>query len=229
MGNYVSALDFASEGIANPPYTTLNDRIELAESYIEEMTGHWFYPRQMTLRLDGTGTNSIHMPSPIISIDAITIWDYQVDVTDLVIYNRHLEGMLNPDDRYNPRLMFQRDPSSRQGPAVWSKGRQSIRVTGKFGFTSYDPLNVEGKTPPGIKRLAKILVVALIKTLDKSITGGGGGPSSSASIGPVVEYRTKEQTIKYANIAKAVQSGSLTGNEEADALIDRYSRPFDLR
>jgi hypothetical protein len=225
LGDYIAVSDLRNEGFPDPPSDILlEDRIALAEAYIHAQTGQFFKPQQITYTLDGSGTETLFLPLPIITLDSVKIDGDAVTIEDIAIYNRHLtQRLLNPDDRFIPKLVFKRPESGYPGiVARWLEAEQNVEIVGKFGYTDYSSTNPEGVTPPQIIYLAKLLVKHLVDLI-------GTSSDDDDVAGPVVEYRTKEQTIKYANIKQAILAGTLTGDETIDGIILSFVRPPDLR
>lgn len=176
---YCSVEEIRAEGYEEDFVT--DNRIEvlalMATRYIEKVTRRWFYPRTFDgnarFVVDGSGGKQLPLEVPIIRLDALFLENpglavselTAVDVAEVRVYNRHLTGMINPDDRNHPRLAF-----NRQGhvtelvatglypyPRYFPKGSLTVHMEGVFGYT--DPDGTEfGMTPDLIRRCCRMLV-----------------------------------------------------------------------
>lgn len=139
-------------GLSDPPYSDaiVQAWIDWAEKFIEEVTGQWFTPRTMTVKLDGRDTRTQLVSVPIISISKVEFVDFptipsgvsEVDLDAFVVYNRHVaDGLLNPDDRANPRIAFQGTKIGRRQIFIeeFPEGKQNVWLTGLFGYTEPNP------------------------------------------------------------------------------------------
>jgi hypothetical protein len=128
---------------------TLNSLIDMASNFIEWVTGWWFEARDLVIDIDGRGTDILQVPVPIISISQIQAVDpsytpgtEDIDLESVLVYNRHLtQNLTNPDDRKNPKIAFVMSSLSSHPFQIynWPHGHQNIRLTGRFGYTEYDP------------------------------------------------------------------------------------------
>lgn len=135
---YSSLQWFRDHGFSQGDFsdTIVIEAIREASLFIENFTGMWYESRTKTLRLDGNGFPLLHLQIPILEITGISIvsqvagssTDYisETIAKYIVIYNRR-----NPDDRGNPKL--------HNHNANWTKGRQNIHLTGRFGYTDANP------------------------------------------------------------------------------------------
>jgi len=121
---------------------------------IELFTNRSFEPVNLTLRLDGIGTNELCLPESIISITSVSETDLGTltEGTDFVVYNRTV-----PSDREDPKLVMLN--------GVFPKGYQNITVTGKFGYI--DPKSDSEEPPRPLIEVAKrILPIAFENILE---------------------------------------------------------------
>jgi hypothetical protein len=204
--------------------------ILLAAEYIENFTGRWFEPRSRTFKLDGRGHAALFLHHPIISIASVTIEltpgtvnPLPVDLDDLSVYNRHVrEGLTDPDDRNNPKIEFFRSNEDlrRATPGsvflVFPEGRQNVTVEGVFGFTDYDALDPQGKTPPLIAEVAKRLVIRLLPLKVRQSLQGSGA---------IWKMVTRDQRVEFGEPTRLAIQGAFTGDPEIDQILARYRRP----
>jgi len=224
-GNYVSTQDMRDEGVteAQASDSKLLALIQQWEQFVEANTGQWFYPRDMTLELDGSGSYLLQLQVPIIRVDSLYINTTEQSVTPLdsgtyIVYNRRY-----PDDRTNPRIKIK----STVGSAVESffqvgggnftslifkRGERNQQVVGTFGYTEDD-----GTAPLLIRYAVKKLVSLNLQPL------GVGGASMLA--GPVTKETADKHSISYSE--KMLPSGfSLSGDPEIDRILRQYRRPL---
>lgn len=233
-----------SSGIAGKTDAQLLRLIDRASRLVDLYTGRWFSPRPMVLRLDGHGGTDLLIGPPIISIsevrlvaqDFATATDLPVELSDLRIYNRHLGGLLDPDDRENPKISWleydrrwerRPPPDTEIGsifyPSRWPSGTQNVEVTGIFGYTDPDGSPM-GKTPDAIRRAVTLIVIRRLlnpETSDDAYDARNAWRLNS--------LRTRDQTITWANMTTSALGsrgvGYFTGDPEIDTLIAAYVRP----
>lgn len=246
---YCTVADLRAAGV---PSTGLNGKtdaeldtlITAASGLVDRFTGRFFEPRALTVRLDGSGRHGLLVGDPIISITSITlisddfVSNQTIDLADVRIYNRHLtQRLTNPDDRENPRiefLEFDRRHESLGGingdsahhlfhPHRWPEGTQNVELVGTFGYTDFSGAGPDGVTPDAIARATCLLVLRFLAPAfsdpDKR--------SDLLNAWRVTEYKTRDQTIKYADPSKLGGRGvgAFTGDPEIDTVLSLYSRP----
>jgi hypothetical protein len=224
-GNYVSIQDLRDEGITE---AMLSDSralalIQLYERYVDQVTGQWFYPRDLEIILDGNGSLLMQLGVPIIRLDELYVNSDSnaLDPSLYTVYNR-----IVPDDRRNPRVKL--NPAGHVGSDFYStlvfggstlfqRGEQNQRLVGCFGFVEAD-----GTAPPLIKYATK----KLISMHTQKLGAGGAGPSQ---VGPIVEEWTDRHRIRYSEKATSGSSSSSgysgTGDPELDMILSQYRRP----
>lgn len=228
---YCSVQDLRDEGVtvAVANDVRLQKLVKLASRYIENYTGRWFTPRTLTFKLDGRGTSVLFFHHPIISINTVTIEltpgtvnPLALDLNDLSIYNRHVrEGLLDPDDRNNPKLEFFRSNEDiiRAAPGstflVFPIGRQNVEIDGVFGYTDFDS-TPKGKTPELIREACARIAIRLLPLKVKQGLGGAG------SIWKMV---TRDQRVEFGEPSRIAIQGAFTGDPEIDQLLAKFRRP----
>lgn len=224
--------DVRNQGFTDPPYSNgrVDAAIEEIEDYILQVTGNWFDVRDLTLKLDGLGVEVLPLPHPIIEISSIKIYDEEINVADVLVYNRHLQGQLQEDDRQTPRIEFNSEYQesyygwygrSRITVRNFPQGSQNIEVVGKFGYRDYDPLNPQGKCPPLLKR-------AFFMLLPRFIEDAASQYSTAAwRAHELSKKTTRGQSCELSSaITKGKLYGGLTGDVNIDRILSLYCRPM---
>ena len=249
-GGYCTVAELRAAGV---PSTGINGKtdaellvlIARATTLVDFYTGRFFEPRSAVVRLDGTGRSGLLVGDPIISITSIKLISedftpatQDIDLADVRIYNRHLtQRLTNPDDRENPRIEFLEFDTRHEHigfpggdaahhlfhPHRWPEGTQNVELDGVFGYTDFDSGDPQGKTPDLISQATCLIVLRLL-------TPAFSEPDKRSDIlnaWRVTEYKTRDQTIKYAN-PKDLGSrgvGAFTGDPEIDSILAAYTRP----
>lgn len=230
----VTRQEVRDQGFTDPPYsdTRVDDAIAEITDYVEQVTGNWFDVRDLTLKLDGSGVEVQPVPHPIISISSVKIYGDEVSLNDLKIYNRHLQGNVDGDDRQNPRIEFNSDfvenyyswyGRSRLSGQSFPQGSQNIEIVGKFGYRDFDPLNAEGKCPPLLKRAFFMLMPRFIEN--------AASPFAMAAwrSHEVSRKSTRGQSCENSSaITMGKIFGGLTGDEYIDRILSLYTRPIGV-
>lgn len=240
-GGYALVSDFRAEGITKNDVTDIRLLKLIAEqsAFIEKVTRRFFEPRHIDLRLDGTNSGTLLLGQPIIALDLVKVGDTTLDIDpanrNLLIYNRHLAGLLDPDDRdvpcvripelveylgldvglYPQDYYYQLTDIGR-----FYKSPQNITVSGLFGYTDQDGGPI-GQTPAGIRRLALLLVQ---RNLPKLACTEDALRARFAN--RVTSARTRDQSISFAS--DGLGQGGFTGDIEIDTLFATYCRPLGI-
>lgn len=213
---WVSLSEARAEGFSSVSFS--DSRVEAAiaevEDQIARVTGNWFDARTLTLRLDGKGGDTLLLSHPIISISSVSVNGEALSVADdLAVYNRHLSGLLVPDDRHNPKIV------RRSG--TFPVGLQNVVVVGSFGYRDYDALQPTGKVPATLKR-------AVFMLLRRSLEQSGGPYAFDAWRNHnLKKIATRGQSREYGGHVEGSEViGVLTGDVEVDRLLARFVAPF---
>jgi hypothetical protein len=162
MSAYVTVDELRDEGVAaDISDAQLLRIIQRASALIDAWTHRWFYPKQLTMLLDGTGKDTLLVGPPIIYVTQVRMLyrysnvlvpteDELVDLNWLRIYNRHMQGLTWPDDRDNPKISFlaswAEDAPRRMielfPSGWWPNGVQNCEISGWFGYTDLDQVRV---------------------------------------------------------------------------------------
>jgi len=239
-GGYGLVSDFRAEGFSP---TTISDvrllKLILEQSaFIEKVTGRFFEPRYLTVKVDGTSTATLILGQPIIALDLVSIRDTLLDIDPadraLLIYNRHIAGLLDPDDRVVPRLQvpeltafygfdtgaYAYDYEVLGGPGRFVRSPQNVTVSGLFGYTDPDGSPM-GQTPAGIRRALKLLVIRNMPKLACS-----EDVLDARFANRVTSMRTMDQSITFSD--KGLGEGGFTTDLEIDTLLAAYVRPIGI-
>ncbi len=197
---YISISDVRAAGLTADPPTdaTIQASICLWQQILERATRQWFVPISITMLLDGTDSDALHLPIPIISISEVKLNndDDALDVDKYRVYN----GTRLPDDRRNPRIKLidtfneRRDIFTapiRTSRSRFRKGRQNQSVTGVFGY-----VEPNGATPEPIKRA---LLKLVLKDVQSPLVPDASNPIAPPPLttGLVKEEWTDGHKIKY--------------------------------
>ena len=223
VGDYISLQDVRDEGVTVPQASDVRAMaiINDQERFIDRVTGWWFFPRTMTLILDGIGGDTLFFDFPIISVSSMIINDGTTALdTDLyVVYNR-----VQPDDRWNPRIVMKRSNAadifvrySTGGDLAFTEGRQNQTIVGAFGFTEED-----GTAPLSIKFIALKLVMSHLKKL--MLSDG----ASTGVAGPKIMEQTDGHAVQWAQSTISRRGAHITGDPEIDGILMRYRRPAKM-
>jgi hypothetical protein len=204
--------------------------IDLWQAFIERATRQWFEERPATLDVDGTDSDTIHFPVPVISVSAVYL-NNSADALDTSYYRVYNNRTAYPDDRKNPRLKLIGPDSHRDifnqplmfGSLRFRKGRQNQRIIGTWGYTEED-----GSVPLLIQRALIKLVIEKIGPIIPGPAGPGVPPV--VPTGLLVEERTDDHSRKWqaaGGSTKARPGGLLgiTNDPEVLRIIQLYKAP----
>jgi hypothetical protein len=233
---YISVSDVRAAGVSvNPPDdATIFASICLWQQVLERCTRQWFRPIPVEFYLDGTDSDTLHLPVPIISVETLKLNndDKALDPARYRVY----AGNLLPDDRKNPRIKlvdtfgYERDiytASDRTQRSRFHKGRQNQYVKGVFGYVEPD-----GTTPAMIKRALTKLV---LRNLSLPLVGEpplGLSPPSIVT-GMVKEEWTDGHQIKYQLgggeiVPRKPGLNGLVNDPEVELIIRLYKAPTGM-
>lgn len=237
---YALLSDLREEGVRAQDVTDvrLARLLRLASRYVDRVTGRFFEPRAMTLLLDGSGGRAQLLGQPIIALNSVKMFAGMIPelaelpvITDLFrVYNRHLQGLLDPDDREQPRLEFFHEsdllgvklsPSGALGLGglVWLDGVQNLIVDGVFGYTDPDGSAV-GRTPDLIRHVTQLLVMRELPAMSDF-----AWREERQQRWRLTSERTRDQGYTLAALRA---QGVFTGDPEIDAILVSFQRPAQL-
>ncbi len=200
---YATVQDVRAEGVTDVVIDDARLTLLLEESsrLIDQVTGQFFEPRTLVLRMPGTGAPSVYPPYYPIRIDELSDWDLPLDVNVLDISGAPV--MAGSD---GPRITRRR--------GFFSRGARNVRVAGRWGYTEYDG-SPEGRTPLPVRRAAMLLALRWLVPL-------GEDEGQSRRSRRIVAERTRDQSVEYSDAR--VGERSLTDEPEVDALLWPYVR-----
>lgn len=213
---YATIQDLRDEGVTSEQASDARIRLALgtATATVERLTRQWFEPRPMTLVLDGTGRNALELRVPVAAVAEVRIDGVAVPAGDLVIYARHLDGMLSPDDR--------RAPSVGLRGGRFPRGQQNVEVDGVFGFTEALGSGFDvGATPWLIRHVTKLLAMRELEQLtspDRAAARNGHR---------VIEEQTRDQRYVLAPMQGSTFMGA-TGDPEIDGILVLFRAPIGI-
>jgi hypothetical protein len=203
---YGSLEDFRAAGFTEEqfPDGRLMSLCEQATRYIDLVTGRWFEPRDLTIRLDGNGGRALPLPHFLIEAGSVKLDG--TPVAGYVLYNR-------AEDRDYPKLYLE---------SRWPRGALNVEVSGKWGYVDM-PGDGTYATPPMILRAA-MKMISLAGTEDLGDTEATQEASMRGRIAKEVtdghSYELKDAASGTGGSSSGV---SYTGDQEIDQILDIYS------
>ena len=208
---YATVDDLRAEGVTAAQATDerLASLIEEATATIDRITGWFFEPRTLTLRMDGRGAPSLEPPVPSIELDRLAIDAVELSLApdDLVVVGAPVAPGFDA-----PRLTLTRC-------RVFPKGRGNVTGDGLWGYTEDDG-TPHGRTPLEIRRACMLLVLRSLPLL-----GDGDSSGEARSRWRLIEERTRDQSYR---LDPDSRTALFTGDPEVDAILVRYRRPSGL-
>jgi hypothetical protein len=219
--SYALLADLRAEGVTPTQCADLRAQalLDAATAFIDDYTGQWFEPRELTLDLDGTDGELLWLPAPPLRIDSVSVDDVALDLaTDVVTYGPPLH-------RDNPRLARRRTApftlhthyGARRTP-VWRRGQQNVRIVGSFGYVAQD-----GTSPPAEIRLAALRLAIRDLALLTDVAGQG-----ERRRGDLVSETTDGSSYTLAGAQANAPGGwrrsGTTGDPDIDRALLRYRR-----
>lgn len=210
MSYLVTAEDLRAEGL--PDDGRALELADLVEAFIERDSGFSFRKQTLTFTLDGTGTNTLTLPQPILSLTSVTL-----DGTALVEGTDYYARKSRPpgsDDRRWPRLILYDTSALVSG--TWGTKRQSAVVVGSFGYTR--AVGAAEVAPAEIKRAALRLVALELARI---------GADDEQTVRKVRAYATSF-SAGGADVSLSVLavSGGPTHVPEIDTVLDAFRHPL---
>ncbi|MDR1977927.1 MAG: hypothetical protein LBQ42_04260 [Synergistaceae bacterium] len=203
---YCAPGDLRREGVTEEQASNerLSELCSLAGQYIEVMTGQWFEPREMTLRIDGNGGETLVLPIFLIELQFIKA--YGVPVEGYTLYNRTAPE----DDRNYPRI---------KRKAGWPKGNLNIELRGLWGYVDEED-NGGYVTPILIRQAAIKLAIMQLPLL-----GDTAAQEEKSIRGMLTEETTDGHSYKLdRSLSTLIADRQFTGDAEIDQILSRYSK-----
>jgi hypothetical protein len=209
---YATVAELRAEGVV--PTTASDARVDalLAEAgaFVDSVTGWFFEPRSLTVRMDGRGHPTLEPPFPPIRVDALAA-DHEGALStapaDLVV-----EGSPVAPCFSGPRLTLRH---GRRFP----KGVANVTATGLWGYTEADG-TLTGRTPAAIRTVTMQLVLRALPLL-----ANVDAWESARHRWRLSEERTRDQSYR---LNPATLSTFVTGDPDIDLVLMHYRRPAGL-
>ncbi len=208
---YASLTDMRDEGVT--PAMASDERLTAllaeASAFVDHVTGWFFEPRALVVRMDGRGTPSLEPPFPSIRLDELLIDDVQASlaVDDLAIRGAPVLPGFDA-----PRFTLLRG-------CTFPKGTDNVVASGLWGYTEPNG-TATGGPPVAIRRAVMLLVMRWLPKL------GDAEAAAAKSQWRVLEERTRDQSYRLAPLSGV---GVLfTSDPEIDLLLARYRKPMGL-
>lgn len=232
---YIDVAAVRAVGVTDPPYddAQVTASIRLAQALIERACRQWFYPKACIFNLDGTDSDALHFPVPIISVDEI-----RINGSDVALDAMYYKSYSGVDEHDNPRIKLidtraiDMDIFSaplQDGRMMFRRGRQNQYVAGSFGYVEAD-----GSTPLAIKRATLILAVEKLTTPIYNDPSAAPAVPPPPILGAIIEEGTDGHYAKYVQAggttkAKRVSAfAGLTNNPEVLTIIKMYRSPIAI-
>jgi hypothetical protein len=214
---YASLAELRAEGVT--PEMAGDARVLMlldeATRTIDRLTGWFFEPRRMTVRLSGRNTPTIELPFPPITLEHVRVgggfWmpAYDVPLSPEIVW---VVGAPIRADFDVPRITL------RFGYA-FPLGEGNVEVVGLFGYTEEDGSET-GRTPLAIKRAAMLLALRALPPI-----GDAEAREDNRRRARLIEERTRDQSYR---LAPPMGTTTLSGDPEVDEILVRYRRPLGL-
>ncbi len=208
---YASLADMRSEGVT--PAMASDERLTAllteASAFVDHMTGWFFEPRTMVLRMDGRGKPSVEPPFPPIRVDELLIGGVAASLADDDIAIRGAPVLPGFDA---PRFTLLRG-------CTFPKGSDNVVASGVWGYTEPDGTAL-GRTPVAIRRAAMLLVMRWLPLL------GDAEAAAAKSQWRILEERTRDQSYRLSPLSGV--GVTFTSDPEIDLLLARYRKPIGL-
>lgn len=236
-GGYALVSDFRRDEVCEDGASTIKLlRLIASESaFIEQVTRRFFEPRLLSFKADGQGGDTLLLGQPIIALSSVKVRDEPIaidfDADELRVYNRHLGGMLDPDDRAAPRVTIPNLRLPVEFGGTWSgihvfpssfrasfpSSALNVSVEGLFGYTDPDGTHL-GKTPDKIREVTRLLVRRQLPSLADT-----EGQFEAQEGHRVKRIKTRDQEIEYNTEATAGVL-TITGDASIDRILSLYVR-----
>jgi hypothetical protein len=208
---YASLAKMRSEGVT--PAMASDERLTAllteASAFVDHVTGWFFEPRTMALRMDGRGTPSVEPPFPPIRVDELLIGCVAASLAEDDIVIRGAPVLPGFDA---PRFTLLRG-------CTFPKGSDNVVASGVWGYTEPDGTAL-GRTPVAIRRAAMLLVMRWLPLL------GDAEAAAAKSQWRILEERTRDQSYRLSPLSGVAVT--FTSDPEIDLLLARYRKPIGL-
>lgn len=241
FSGYTTVAAIRADGWAQTAYSdaVVQGAIQRSTELIDKICRQWFEPRFKRVSLDAKRIDQLWVKVPIIAINDVRIDDEYLFLEEFEIYNRHLtHGIVNPDDRSDPRIAWGdgREPVDVRrlyGGGRFPKARKSVVVRGVFGYTELGPNDYNGETavdsqipisygqtPGPIARAATKLAIRYMVPFDDS--------DEMTKASSVISEKTRDQSYTLAGVPDSELGFGLSGDTEIDKILMMYMAPLDV-
>lgn len=221
--SYASLSQARAEGITTDQASNerLQQLLDDASERIDAVTGWWFSPRAMTLRLSGRQDDPLPLPAPVITLTSVTLDGAALDLNAAVMVKGRVTDP-HADIRY-PRLL-RRALSPGEAPLAsvrfpWPYGEENVVVVGTFGYTKAD-----GATAPADIREACLRLA--VRNLPRLTDAAGQAERERGRVSrETTDGHSYELGGVQAGTAGSWRAGGITGDPTIDVLLAQYRRP----
>jgi len=224
------------EALSGYPVEERQKALEAASRMVEALTGRFFFPKYMTIRHSvRPESRALWLDQPIIGINAMSIelsdpysygpTEYEINTANMRIFNRHLEGLLSPDDRQNPKIQLVSSYSNDEDLAyeIFPVGCKSLIISGAFGYT--DP---DGSPWGEVPRLLQDVVISLA---DRRLQDPTGADPVLQNANRIKMAKTRDQQIQFDTSGTSAGGGTganMTGDARLDDILASFCRPWHV-
>lgn len=208
---------------SDPGDPALRRELRRAGQFLEKATGRFFRPRAGSIQVDGTDTDRLYLPHPVISadqleeaLDVVVVIAPDTEAVDLVTLTVNAGAAVGDDDpRNDPWIELTTTDTTRAYGfrARFPWGGRRVSVTATWGYVEED-----GTTPEPI---LDCLVRLVTLNLADPASAAGSAPAAGALLSETVEGRS----YTYSGLAT---SEGLTLDRTVDAILRGYRRPTDV-
>lgn len=207
---YATISDVRAEGVGDSiPDSRILQILARACDRLDAWTSRVFWPTWKQIQVDGSTDKFLVFMEPIIALESVLLTDgvTSVEPTAFTVYNRHLTGLLVPDDRENPRVEYRSDWWNRRLTgntygyptmlidAQWGgRSSQAIQVKGVFGYT--DPDGTPAGAVPALAQ--EVVVLMTLRELPLQNTPQAIKKRRDAFI---AKMKTREQEVQWGDLA----------------------------
>lgn len=232
---YITVQNIRDAGLTDDvtfPDATVLSSILTWQALIDRACRQWFSPVTITLKVDGTDSDTLHFGVPIISVEYVKLNNdtNELDTNFYRVYN----SIAYPDDRRNPRIKLIKSDDYRDiytapcsyGDLRFRKGRKNQEIKGIFGFVEED-----GSVPLLIQRaLTKLVIEKLTNPIYLSDIGSSPTPPPILH-GNLKEEWTDGHRMKFESSGALVDKRSpyltgITNDQEIIEIIKMYRAPI---
>ncbi len=199
------------------PDAAITAAIARVGAVIDRATRQWFEPRTKTLTLDGSGTATLLLDVPIVSVSQLFVNDDFDNPLPAELYEVFAGRDASQDDRGCPMIRLR----GSLGAGRFRRGMRQ-RVVGIFGF-----LEADDTTPVLIQHAA--LRLAIRDLSNPAVPTASAGGAGSGPVGPLVSETTEGHSRHWAAPAIGpMRAGTLalTGDPAIDQILAMYRGPI---